>query len=31
LNELVKAGATINEVHYGWGGSYVKYWQYIEK
>ena len=27
LNELVKAGETINEVHYGRGGRYVKNWQ----
>lgn len=31
LNELVKAGEIINEVRYGYGGSYVKYWEYITK
>ena len=31
LNELVAAGETINEVRYGWGGIYVKYWEYIKK
>ena len=31
LNELVKAGEVIREVRYGWGGSYVKYWEYIVK
>jgi hypothetical protein len=31
LNELVKAGEVIREVRYGWGGSYVKYWEYIAK
>ena len=31
LNELVAAGETINEVRYGWGGIYVKYWEYINK
>ena len=31
LNELVANGKTINEVRYGWGGSYVKYWEYINK
>jgi len=31
LNELVANGETINEVRYGWGGVYVKYWEYINK
>lgn len=31
LNELVAAGERINEVRYGWGGIYVKYWEYINK
>lgn len=31
LNELVQAGEHINEVRYGWGGVYVKYWEYITK
>ena len=31
LNELVNNGETINEVRYGWGGSYVNYWNYIAK
>ena len=31
LNELVAAGERINEVRYGWGGVYVKYWEYIKK
>jgi hypothetical protein len=31
LNELIANGATINEVRYGWGGTYVKYWEYINK
>ena len=31
LNELVNNGEVIREVRYGWGGSYVKYWQYLEK
>ncbi len=31
LNELVQAGERIQEVRYGWGGSYVKYWEYIVK
>ena len=31
LNELVAQGETIQEVRYGWGGSYVKYWNYIKK
>lgn len=31
LNELVQQGKHINEVRYGWGGTYVKYWQYITK
>ena len=31
LNELVAAGEHISEVRYGWGGSYVKYWEYINK
>ena len=30
LNELVQQGETINEVRYGWGGAYVKYWNYIQ-
>jgi hypothetical protein len=31
LNELVNNGETISEVRYGWGGSYVSYWNYIAK
>ncbi|MBR5817187.1 MAG: hypothetical protein IKY62_00935 [Clostridia bacterium] len=31
LNELVKNGETIREVRFGWGGSYVNYWNYIAK
>ncbi len=31
LNELVTNGEIIQEVRFGWGGSYVKYWNYIEK
>jgi hypothetical protein len=31
LNELVLAGEHITEVRYGWGGAYVKYWEYIAK
>ena len=31
LNELVANGEIIQEVRYGWGGSYVKYWNYIGK
>jgi hypothetical protein len=31
LNELVSAGEHISEVRYGWGGTYVKYWEYIKK
>jgi hypothetical protein len=31
LNELVANGETIREVRYGWGGSYVDYWKYINK
>lgn len=31
LNELVSNGATVQEVRYGWGGSYVPYWKYVEK
>ena len=31
LNELISAGERINEVRYGWGGVYVKYWEYIKK
>jgi hypothetical protein len=31
LNELVLAGEHITEVRYGWGGAYVKYWEYITK
>lgn len=30
LNELVSAGETIREVRYGWGGTYVKYWEHIK-
>lgn len=30
LNELVQAGEVINEVRYGFGGSYVCYWKYIK-
>ena len=29
LNELVKQGENVTEVRYGYGGSYVKYWEYI--
>ena len=31
LNELVANCEIIREVRYGWGGSYVKYWEYINK
>ena len=31
LNELVANGEHINEVSYGYGGSYVCYWKYIKK
>ena len=31
LNELVANGECIREVRYGWGGVYVKYWEYINK
>jgi hypothetical protein len=31
LNELVANGEIIREVRYGWGGSYVNYWKYINK
>lgn len=31
LNELIANGETIREVRYGWGGSYVCYWKYINK
>ena len=31
LNELVRNGEHINEVRYGWGGSYVEYWKYFNK
>ena len=31
LNELVNAGETITEVRYGYGCTYVKYWNYINK
>ena len=31
LNELVQAGEEIREVRYGYGGSYVCYWEYINK
>ena len=31
LNELVANGETIREVRYGYGGAYVKYWEYINK
>lgn len=31
LNELVYAGECISEVRYGWGGVYVKHWEYINK
>lgn len=31
LNELVASGERITEVRYGWGGTYVKYWEYINK
>ena len=31
LNELVANGEIIREVRFGWGGSYVKYWEYLNK
>jgi hypothetical protein len=31
LNELIANGEAIQEVRYGYGGSYVKYWEYIKK
>ena len=31
LNELVANGEVIREVRYGYGGSYVKYWNYLAK
>lgn len=31
LNELVKAGEEIREVRYGYGGTYICYWNYIVK
>lgn len=31
LNELIAQGEHISEVRYGWGGSYVKYWEYISR
>lgn len=31
LNELVDNGAHITEVRYGYGGSYVNYWKYLNK
>lgn len=31
LNELVANGEVIREVRYGYGGSYVKYWNYLTK
>lgn len=31
LNELIANGEIIREVRYSWGGSYVKYWNYIAK
>jgi hypothetical protein len=31
LNELIANGEIIQEVRYGWGGSYVHYWKYINK
>ena len=31
LNELVENGEVIREVRFGYGGSYVKYWEYLTK
>lgn len=31
LNELVANGEVIREVRFGYGGSYVKYWEYLAK
>lgn len=31
LNELVANGAIIQEVRYGYGSTYIKYWKYINK
>ena len=31
LNALVAQGETINEVRYGFGGTYVCYWKYLNK
>lgn len=31
LNELVANGEVIREVRFGYGGSYVKYWNYLTK
>lgn len=31
LNELVQAGEQIQEVRFGWGGEYVRYWKYLAK
>ena len=31
LNELVANGEEIHEVRYGFGGTYIKYWNYINK
>jgi hypothetical protein len=31
LNELVEKGEVIREVRFGYGGSYVKYWEYLAK
>lgn len=31
LNELVAKGEAIQEVRYGWSGSYICFWNYIHK
>lgn len=31
LNELIEKGEVIREVRFGYGGSYVRYWNYITK
>lgn len=31
LNELVEKGKVVREVRFGYGGSYVKYWEYLAK
>lgn len=31
LNELIEKGEVIREVRFGYGSSYVKYWEYIKK